>query len=183
MQTTIVSRAAIIIAATVKKGATKMQYKSEAIALTVRRVESSAALPVQINLAGRFGSFGNVMFRHRPLNCGNYTASTTLTVGACTERQLRSSAIILVFYAFSALPYAFGQGVTIVQLGDFLRAQHKSRRPDNETAGRLSSTTLSERLTEQELNRVTTENLARARECRAAVAIVCLLDFRRSSFY
>ncbi len=46
-----------------------------------------------------------------------------------------------------------------MQLRDFLLAQHKSRRPDTETADRLSAVTLAERLTEQALMRIITETM------------------------
>ena len=64
-----------------------------------------------------------------------------------------------LFIIFILLPTALGQGVTIMQLRDFLLAQHKSRKSDAETADRLSAVTLSERLTEQALSRIITETL------------------------
>ena len=64
-----------------------------------------------------------------------------------------------LFIIFVLLPTALGQGVTIMQLRDFLLAQHKSRKSDAETADRLSAVTLSERLTEQALSRIITETL------------------------
>jgi hypothetical protein len=64
-----------------------------------------------------------------------------------------------LFIIFVLLPTALGQGVTIMQVRDFLLAQHKSRKSDAETADRLSAVTLSERLTEQALSRIITETL------------------------
>lgn len=63
------------------------------------------------------------------------------------------SGVFLIF----ALPTALGQGVTIMQLRDFLLAQHKSRQSDTVTADRLSSVTLSERLSEQALSWIISE--------------------------
>jgi hypothetical protein len=64
-----------------------------------------------------------------------------------------------LFIIFVLLPTALGQGVTIMQLRDFLLAQHKSRKSDTETADRLSAVTLSERLTEQGLSRIIIETM------------------------
>jgi hypothetical protein len=65
--------------------------------------------------------------------------------------------IIAVLFITCALPSALGQGVTIMQLRDFLLTQHKSRQSDVETAQRLSSITLAERLNEQALSQIITE--------------------------
>jgi hypothetical protein len=66
--------------------------------------------------------------------------------------------IIAGLFIICILPSALGQGgVTITQLRDFLLTQHKSRQSDIETAERLSSVTLAERLNEQALSRIITE--------------------------
>ena len=57
----------------------------------------------------------------------------------------------------SFLPYAIAQEVTIAQLRSFLMDQHKSKHPDSETANRMSSVWLSERLTGATLTRVIAE--------------------------
>jgi hypothetical protein len=57
----------------------------------------------------------------------------------------------------SFLSHALAQEVTISQLRSFLMDQGKSKHPDDETANRLSSISLSERLTDQALNRIVNE--------------------------
>lgn len=71
---------------------------------------------------------------------------------------MRLVRIIAGLFIICVLPSALGQGgVTITQLRDFLLTQHKSRQSDIETAERLSSVTLVERLNEQALSRIITE--------------------------
>ena len=70
---------------------------------------------------------------------------------------MRYVRLLLGLVTISVLPYAKGQEVTIMQLRAFLSDQHKSRRSDNETADRLSSISLTERLTDQTLSRIITE--------------------------
>jgi len=57
------------------------------------------------------------------------------------------------------IPHAVAQEVTIAQLRSFLLEQHKSKHPDTQTASRLSSISLAERLTDQELKRIINETL------------------------
>ena len=61
------------------------------------------------------------------------------------------------FVTASLLPHAVAQEVTIAQLRSYLLDQHKSKHPDSETANRLSSVWLSERLTDAALSRIITE--------------------------
>ena len=77
------------------------------------------------------------------------------TIGEALRFVKIISGLLVIFI----IPAAFAQEVTIAQLREFLLAQHKSRQPDNETAERLSSVTLSERLNEQTLSRIVTEVL------------------------
>lgn len=72
---------------------------------------------------------------------------------------MRVGGVILSFLAISFVPCAMGQEVTLVQLHDFLLAQHKSKRADSDTAGRLSSVTLSERLTGRALSQLVSETI------------------------
>jgi hypothetical protein len=59
----------------------------------------------------------------------------------------------------SVLSRALAQEVTITQLRSFLLDQHKAKSPDNETAHHLNSVSLTERLTDQALNRMINETM------------------------
>src|SRR3954451_19368320 len=61
------------------------------------------------------------------------------------------------FVTVSIVPHAFAQGVTIAQLRSFLLDQHRLKHSDTETANRLSSVWLLERLTGSALSGIITE--------------------------
>lgn len=65
--------------------------------------------------------------------------------------------LLFILSLIAPLHYAAAQQVTIDQLRDFLLAQHRSKHPDSETADRLSSVSLSERLTDPTLNQIVSD--------------------------
>jgi hypothetical protein len=67
---------------------------------------------------------------------------------------MRFVQIILVLALIAPTPRGAAQKVTIAQLREFLLAQRQSKHPDPETADRLSSVSLSERLTPQSLEQL-----------------------------
>ena len=62
---------------------------------------------------------------------------------------------LVLILVLIALPHCVpAQQVTITQLRDFLLVQRRSKHPDSETADRLSSASLGERLTDPDLNQI-----------------------------
>ena len=74
------------------------------------------------------------------------------------NRAHRSGFIWFLLLATIALPHsAPAQQVTIAQLREFLLAQRPSKHPDSETADRLTSVSLSERLSGPALNQIVSD--------------------------
>jgi len=71
---------------------------------------------------------------------------------------VRSVSILAGLFTLCVLPPAFGQAVSLAQLRDFLRAQHRSKHSDTEIAERLGAVTLSQRLTQKALNSLIAES-------------------------